>query len=89
MKKRMYLIAILLLVLVLAGCAPETPTPAPATPTLAVQDDSWQKVQQAGVLRVGTTGDYPPFEYYNENLQLDGFDIALIQQIGEKLGLKV
>jgi len=60
------------------------PTATPAPP-----DDSWQKVQQAGVLRVGTTADYPPFEYYNDNLVLDGFDIALIQKVGEKLGLKV
>jgi ABC-type amino acid transport substrate-binding protein len=68
---------------------PVTPTPVEPTATPAPQDDSWQKVQQAGVLRVGTTADYPPFEYYNQNFELDGFDIALIQQIGQRLGLKV
>jgi ABC-type amino acid transport substrate-binding protein/heat shock protein HslJ len=97
MKKIKYLIAILLLAMVVAGCSSPTPTPEMTTPspvpapaTLTPSPDlSWQKVQQTGVLRVGTTADYPPFEYYNQNFQLDGFDIALIQQIGQKLGLKV
>jgi ABC-type amino acid transport substrate-binding protein/heat shock protein HslJ len=69
--------------------APATAVPTRAAPTQAPQDSSWQTVQQSGVLRVGTTADYPPFEYYNDKFALDGFDIALIQQIGAKLGLKV
>jgi ABC-type amino acid transport substrate-binding protein/heat shock protein HslJ len=96
MKKIRYLITILVIAMVVAACSSPTPTleittpsPVPPTPTQAPQDDSWQTVQQSGVLRVGTTADYPPFEYYTENLQLDGFDIALIQQIGQRLGLKV
>lgn len=96
------IILIALLVIVLAMCSQRTPTPAPATstltetsipielvPTQTPQDNSWQKVQQAGVLRVGTTADYPPFEYYNDKLELTGFDIALIQQIGQRLGVNV
>ena len=57
------------------------PTPSP-TPTQPPQDDSWQKVKEAGVLRVGTSADYPPFEYYNDQFKLDGFDLALIEAIG-------
>lgn len=100
MKQRIFLFTILVMALVVAGCTQPTPSPQPAlptftatppelAPTLPPQDDSWAKVQQAGVLRVGTTADYPPFEYYNENAELDGFDIALIQQIGQRLGLRV
>ncbi len=66
-----------------------TPVPIEPTSTQAPLDDSWTKVQQAGVLRVGTSADYPPFEYYNEDFELDGFDIALIKQIGQRLGVKV
>jgi len=61
----------------------------PAGAHAASQDDSWQKVKEAGVLRVGTSADYPPFEYYNDQFKLDGFDVALIDAIGEKLGVKV
>ena len=41
------------------------------------------------MLRVGTSADYPPFASYDENHQMVGFDIALIQQIGQRLGLPV
>ncbi len=42
-----------------------------------------------GVLRVGTNAEFPPFEYVGDDGQPDGFDIALIKAIGEKLGYEV
>ncbi len=42
-----------------------------------------------GVLNVGTNAEFPPFEYINDNGEADGFDIALIRAIGEKLGVEV
>jgi len=86
--------------LLIAACAAPTPVPPTATPQVSVptkgaptqppaQDNSWDKVKQAGVLRVGTSADYEPYEYYNDKFQLDGFDIALIKAIGEQLGVKV
>jgi ABC-type amino acid transport substrate-binding protein len=98
------LFVIVLFTLLLAACGSPTPEPLPTltpqppkpvgtmVPTVerpGAADDSWRKVQQAGVLRVGTSADYPPFEYDNDEFQLDGFDIALIQAIGQQLGLKV
>jgi polar amino acid transport system substrate-binding protein len=38
---------------------------------------------------VGTTADYPPFDYYNNDFELDGFDMALIREIGQRLGVAV
>ncbi len=86
---------LVLLALLVAACggsqqqptvAPE-PTPAPTTaPELM---DVWAKVQQSGKIVVGTSADYPPFASYNERFQLTGFDIALMQAIGEKLGVEV
>ena len=60
----------------------------PPQPPLEV-DDSWQRVQAAGVLRVATSADYPPFSYYNDAFMLDGFDPTLIEEIGAKLGVDV
>jgi polar amino acid transport system substrate-binding protein len=98
MKRGFVLTAVLgLLVLatILAACAAQ-PTPAPApVPTQAPaatpvpSPDLWNQIQQDGVLRVGTSGDYPPFEYYNSRYQLEGFDIGLIREIGKQLGVKV
>ena len=42
-----------------------------------------------GVLSVGTNAEFPPFEYVDDNGEPDGFDIALIKAIGEKLGVEV
>ncbi len=41
------------------------------------------------VLRVGTNAEFPPFEYVGDNGEPDGFDIALIKAIGEKIGYEV
>lgn len=42
-----------------------------------------------GVLNVGTNAEFPPFEYVGDDGEPDGFDIALIKAIGEKLGVEV
>jgi cyclohexadienyl dehydratase len=43
-----------------------------------------------GVLRVGTTGDYKPFTYFNkETGQFEGFDIDMAQSLGQSLGVKI
>lgn len=42
-----------------------------------------------GVLNVGTNAEFPPFEYVDDNGEPDGFDIALIKAIGEKMGVEV
>ncbi len=57
--------------------------------TSVAEDDSWEKVQAAGVLRVATSADYPPFSYSNQDFVIDGFDPALIREIGNKLGVQV
>jgi len=55
----------------------------------AAGDDSWERVKLTGVLRVATSADYPPFSFYNQDFVIDGFDPALIREIGTRLGLQV
>ena len=40
-------------------------------------------------LIVGTNAEFPPFEYMNDKKQPDGFDIAMIKEIGKRMGKKV
>ncbi len=40
------------------------------------------------VLRVGTEGTYPPFDY-NKAGKLTGFDVDVVRQVGKRLGVKV
>lgn len=42
-----------------------------------------------GVLVVGTNAEFPPFEYVGDDGEPDGFDIALIRAIAEKMGMEV
>ena len=88
------LTAVLLAALILAACGgsaqPEpTAVPVPTVVTPTGPTDLWQKVQQDGKMLVGTSADYAPFESYNNKFQLDGFDIALMKEIGKKLGVEV
>jgi polar amino acid transport system substrate-binding protein len=100
---RIILIA-LVAIAVIAICAivailvfrPSEPEPVATVvpPTIAPTaegevEDSWQRVQDAGKIVVGTAANYPPFEYYVENLRIDGFDIALMDEIGRRLGVQV
>ncbi len=90
------IIATLAIVLVPAMAAPSpsvsqsqslaaagTPTPA------AAPADDWASVKKAGRIMVGTSADYPPFEFYSSNYQLDGFDIALMKELGKRMGVGV
>ena len=69
--------------------------PGTATPTLVTDSaqvacaDRWAQAQASGKLRVGTSADYPPFEFYNAQYQIDGFDPALMRLIGQQLGVQV
>ncbi len=105
MKPHRYIIGLFVIsTLMLAACGSPTPTAAPTTapeqPTLVPTkapatteasgtDAVWDRIQANKKIVVGTAADYPPFEYYKPDLKLDGFDIVLMQKIGEKLGLPV
>ena len=97
------IILVAVMALALSACASPTPAPtqppaptstkAPAiVPTKALPnqpaDDSWEKVKQAGKLLVGTSADYAPFESYNDKYQIDGFDIAVINEIAKQTGCR-
>lgn len=47
------------------------------------------KALSDGVLTVGTNAEFPPFEYVDDNGEPDGFDMALVREIGKKLGVEV
>jgi polar amino acid transport system substrate-binding protein len=70
----------------------EVTVPAEATVPPTIEsggDDSWERIQAASKMVVGTSADYPPFESYTGELQIDGFDIALMDEIGRRLGIQI
>ncbi|MCA9867358.1 MAG: transporter substrate-binding domain-containing protein [Anaerolineae bacterium] len=72
-----------------SGGASDDATGAGSGGTTALAEDAWKIVQQRGRLIVGTSADYPPFAFYTEDFELDGYDIALAGLLGERLGVDV
>lgn len=87
MKPRVYgvVLSMLALALVVVWAAPALASPLSQTKP----EDDWTRVQKAGKIVFGTSGDYPPFEFYSSNYQLDGFDIALAKELSKRLGVQV
>lgn len=54
-----------------------------------VFSDAWEHVQSAGRIVVGITANQVPFALYNENLVLDGFNVAVMREVGRRLGVQV
>lgn len=98
-KLTFYVFFVTTLIVVLSACRRDEPTPTPTQvpmpPTVAPletptpQEDVWNRIQRNGRIIVGTSADYPPFEYYSVNFRLTGFDVALMLDIAETLGLPV
>ena len=87
MNWKVMILTTMALGLLAAACAP-APTTEP-TPVSQTTDPTWDRIVANGKMVVGTSGDYAPFEYYNEQFVLDGFDIALIKAIGTEIGMPV
>jgi len=73
-KKGLLLIGVLLisLTLIIAGCSKAQPAGADNTP----------------VLKFAMSGQYKPFNYYNEKNELTGFDVEIGRALAEKMGMK-
>ena len=56
--------------------------------TVAFADGVNGPMQKAKI-KVGISADFPPFEYYNENEELYGFDVDLMNYIGERIGFDI
>jgi polar amino acid transport system substrate-binding protein len=53
------------------------------------QDPFLERVQQAGILRVGMDPSWPPFEYVDEHGEVVGLDVDLARAIADKMGVRV
>ncbi|WP_026691398.1 transporter substrate-binding domain-containing protein [Alteribacter aurantiacus] len=48
----------------------------------------WAEIQESGTLVVGTSATYSPITYFDGS-DLTGFDVELVREIGERLGVEV
>ncbi len=64
------------------------PTAQAINPLFPVTD-TWAQVQSRGKIRVGISTDTAPFAYYTAQFQPDGFDVAVLRNVGHELGVHV
>jgi cystine transport system substrate-binding protein len=57
-----------------------------ALPAAAVADDL-TAIRQAGVIRIGTEGTYPPFTFHDPSNKLTGFDVEIGREVAKRLGV--
>jgi polar amino acid transport system substrate-binding protein len=77
--KRIVVFVLLLVALSLAvtGCGGSKPA------------NHLEAIKQAGLIKVGTSADYPPFESVDASGNKVGFDIDLMTEIAKRLGVKL
>ncbi len=68
---------LLLGALILSACGPKAPA------------NKLESIKSAGKMVVGTSADYAPFEYKDEQDNFAGFDMDLIREIGKRMGVEV
>ncbi|MCR5778039.1 MAG: basic amino acid ABC transporter substrate-binding protein [Lachnospiraceae bacterium] len=100
MKKKIFAVtvAMAMATMMLSGCGSSSqskaseavPSEAPASEAASTEAAAPDAGEATGeTLIVGTNAAFPPFEYVGDDGQPDGFDVALIKAIGEKIGANV
>ena len=75
MKRAVLLIVAIVLMFGVVGCKSSS--------------DHLAAIKDAGKLVVGTSADYPPFEFVDEAGQITGFDVELMNEIGKRMGVTI
>lgn len=67
-------IAVTLFAIMLVGCSEEN-------------KDSLSRIKEAGKVSFAMSGGYPPFNFYNDNNELVGFDVDVAREVARRLGV--
>lgn len=92
--------AVLLVVLALTGCGSNNngnnaPSSAPSNnaanggSSANADSNLLNEIKTAGVIKVGLMGTYAPYNFLNENKEIDGFDADVAKEVAKRLGVKV
>lgn len=84
MKKKWFAMLMATVVFLLAACSGKG-----GSTSGEKAQSTWDKVKEAGVLKVATPGTLYPTSFYNDNKELTGFEIEMMNEIGKRLELDI
>jgi len=67
----------------------EPKTSADSTEKTEAQASKLDEIKQKGVIVMGTNAEFPPFEFRNDKGEVDGFDVAIANEIAKELGVEL
>ncbi|EGW41610.1 ABC transporter substrate-binding protein [Desulfosporosinus sp. OT] len=89
MKKFNVLILVTIILLVATGCSASKSNSVTATTNSnSNATTTLDQIKADGKLTYAMSGQYPPFNYFNEQNQLTGFDVEIGQEIAKRIGVK-
>jgi arginine/lysine/histidine transporter system substrate-binding protein len=91
LKKIIGVVLTLSMVISLSACAKKSDEKSPNAPAGKVETKV-DKIKKAGKLVIGTSADYPPYEFHkmvNGKDEIVGFDIAIANELAKELGVKL
>ena len=83
LKKLLILLFAALLISSFAGCSDSRRSDS------VKDDDSLQKIRDAGQLVLGLDTEFPPMGFVNESGEIVGFDIDVAQEVCDRLGVSL
>lgn len=73
---------------ILSGLAAAALMIASSFAAVSAQADDLEKIKAAGEMKISMSGQYPPFNFVNEQNEVVGFDASIGKAIAERLGVK-
>ncbi|CAI6084410.1 L-cystine-binding protein FliY [Paenibacillus sp. JJ-100] len=90
-RKGWSLTAILLMVVLVVSACGSKPAEENGNTNNAAQSGSneLEQIQSAGVMKVGMMGTYRPYNFLNDQKEMDGFDADIAREVAKRLGVEV
>ncbi|SEA17254.1 cystine transport system substrate-binding protein [Thalassobacillus cyri] len=89
-NKGLFFILMVINALVLAACGSDNSGQSGSTESSGKSDQKWTEVQEKKELVVGTSGTLYPASFYPEDSdKLTGYDVEIMREIADRLGMEV
>lgn len=89
MKKLSKILAVTLAsVMLLTGCGNSNAGSTTGTSSTGTGTETATEATLPKSIRIGTNPEFPPFEYINGKGEIDGFDMAVMKEVGKRLDIK-